>query len=117
VAKKADKALKSLKKDVGKLKKQNDKLAETLEKVREDQASAHKELRKLLEEHLTTHESGRDESATEDNSRDGEGEPEVTEAAERRAKDLGVDLSSVKGTGAGGRILVKDVEAVADAKQ
>jgi pyruvate/2-oxoglutarate dehydrogenase complex dihydrolipoamide acyltransferase (E2) component len=117
MAKKADKVLKSLKKDVGKLRKQNDKLAETLKKAREDQASAHMELRKLLEEHLTTHDAGRDESATEDNSRDGEGEPEVTEAAERRAKDLGVDLSSVKGTGAGGRILVKDVEAVADAKQ
>lgn len=130
MAKKANKALKSLKKDVAKLREQNDKLAETLEKAREDQASAHMELRKLLEEHLTTHDAGPDESApeadetaAEDSSRDGdneevpeasEAEREATEAAKRRAKELGVDLSSVKGTGSGGRILVKDVEATAD---
>ena len=140
MAKKTDKALKSLKKDVAKLRKQNDKLAETLEKAREDQASAHMELRKLLEEHLTTHDAGPDESVAEDNSLDGESEdepeateeepeateeqpeateeePEVTEAAMRRANEFGVDLSSVKGTGSGGRILVKDVEAAAEAKQ
>ena len=147
MAKKTDKALKSLKKDVAKLRKQNDKLAETLEKAREDQASAHMELRKLLEEHLTTHDAGpdesvaeADESAAEESSRDGESEdepeateeepeateeqpeateeePEVTEAAKRRANEFGVDLSSVKGTGSGGRILVKDVEAAAEAKQ
>ena len=130
MAKKADKVLKSLKKDVTKLKKQNDKLAETLEKAREDQAAAHMELRKLLEEHLTTHDAGSDESApdadesaAEDISPNGESEevpeaseaePEATEAAERKAKDLGVDLSGVKGTGSGGRILVKDVEAAED---
>ena len=119
MAKKTDKALKNLKKDVAQLRKQNDKLAEMLEKAREDQASAHMELRKLLEEHLTTHDAGPDESAAEDNSPDGEAEeePEVTEAAERKARDLGVDISSVKGTGSGGRILVKDVEAAADVKQ
>ena len=133
MAKKTDKALKSLKKDVAKLRKQNDKLAETLEKAREDQASAHMELRKLLEEHLTTHAAGTDESvpeadesAAEDSSRDGDSdevpeasdeEPEVTEAAKRRAKEFGVDLSSVKGTGSGGRILAKDVEAASEAKQ
>jgi pyruvate/2-oxoglutarate dehydrogenase complex dihydrolipoamide acyltransferase (E2) component len=114
MAKKTDKALKSLKKDVAKLRKQNDKLAEALEKARADQASAHMELRKLLEEHLTTHETGSDESAAEDDSPDGKEEPEVTEAAERKAKDLGVDLSGVEGTGSGGRIVVKDVEAAAD---
>jgi pyruvate/2-oxoglutarate dehydrogenase complex dihydrolipoamide acyltransferase (E2) component len=116
MAKKTSKALKSLKKDVAKLRKQNDKLAETLERAREDQASAHTELRKLLEEHLTTHDAGPDEAAAEDNSPNGESkeEPEATEAAKRRAKELGVDLSSVKGTGSGGRILAKDVEAAAD---
>jgi pyruvate/2-oxoglutarate dehydrogenase complex dihydrolipoamide acyltransferase (E2) component len=111
MAKKTGKALKSLKKDVAKLRKQNDKLAETLEKAREDQASAHMELRKLLEEHITTHDA--DTGEQEDQSRDGEEGPEVTEAAERKAKDLGVNLSSVKGTGSGGRILVEDVEAAA----
>jgi hypothetical protein len=38
---------------------------------------------------------------------------EATEAAERRARELGVRLSDVKGTGAGGRVLVKDVEEAA----
>jgi pyruvate/2-oxoglutarate dehydrogenase complex dihydrolipoamide acyltransferase (E2) component len=115
MAKKTDKALKSLKKDVAKLKKQNEKLAETLEKTREDQAAAHMELRSLIEQTLTAQDAGPDEQ--EDNSRNGEEGPEVTEAAERRARDLGVDLSSVKGTGSGGRVLVKDVEAAAGAKQ
>jgi pyruvate/2-oxoglutarate dehydrogenase complex dihydrolipoamide acyltransferase (E2) component len=125
MAKKTDKVLKSLKKDVAKLRKQNDKLAETLEKAREDQASAHMELRNLLEEHLTTHDAGLDDSAAEDDSPNGEKEEEpeateeeqdATEASKRRAEELGVDLSSVKGTGAGGRILVKDVEAAAEGR-
>jgi len=37
------------------------------------------------------------------------GVPEATEAARRRAEDLGVDLSSLEGTGYGGRIVVRDV--------
>ena len=40
--------------------------------------------------------------------------PEITEAAQRRANELGVDPSRIKGTGSGGRVLVKDVEATAD---
>src|SRR5215210_777255 len=35
---------------------------------------------------------------------------EATPAAERRAEELGMDLSRVKGTGSGGRIIVKDVQ-------
>jgi pyruvate/2-oxoglutarate dehydrogenase complex dihydrolipoamide acyltransferase (E2) component len=115
MAKKTDKALKSLKKDVAKLKKQNDKLAEMLEKAREDQAASHMELRSLIEQTLTAQAAGPDEQA-EDHSRDEE-KPEVTEAAERRAKELGMDPSGVKGTGSGGRVLVKDVEAAADGGQ
>jgi hypothetical protein len=42
-----------------------------------------------------------------------EGGVVATEAAERRAGELGVRLSEVKGTGAGGRILVQDVEEAA----
>src|SRR5215211_7008077 len=41
-------------------------------------------------------------------------EPEATEAATRRARDLGVDLSGLEGTGAGGRIVVKDVTRAAE---
>jgi large subunit ribosomal protein L20 len=37
-------------------------------------------------------------------------EVEATDAAERRAAELGVHLSSLKGTGQGGRITVGDVE-------
>src|SRR5215216_6667041 len=37
------------------------------------------------------------------------GEPEVTEAAKNKARELGVDLSGLEGTGSGGRIIVRDV--------
>ena len=39
---------------------------------------------------------------------------QATSAAERRAEDLGVDISQVKGTGSGGRITVKDVTGAAE---
>jgi pyruvate/2-oxoglutarate dehydrogenase complex dihydrolipoamide acyltransferase (E2) component len=35
--------------------------------------------------------------------------PRATPAAIKKAKDLGLDLSEVEGTGAGGRVLVRDV--------
>jgi pyruvate/2-oxoglutarate dehydrogenase complex dihydrolipoamide acyltransferase (E2) component len=38
---------------------------------------------------------------------------EATPAAERRAEEVGVDLSRVEGTGSGGRITVKDVQRAA----
>jgi pyruvate/2-oxoglutarate dehydrogenase complex dihydrolipoamide acyltransferase (E2) component len=38
------------------------------------------------------------------------GTVEATEAAERKARELGIDLASVEGTGSGGRITVEDVE-------
>ena len=41
-------------------------------------------------------------------------EVEATDAAERKAKELGVDLASVEGSGAEGRILVEDVERAAE---
>ncbi len=45
------------------------------------------------------------------------GEPKsrvkATPAAERRAEELGVDLSRVEGTGSGGRITVKDIQSAA----
>ena len=39
---------------------------------------------------------------------------QATPAAERKAEDLGVDLSQVEGTGSGGRIIVKDVTGAAN---
>ena len=44
----------------------------------------------------------------EEPERDGSG-PEATPAASRKAEELGLDLSTVEGTGAGGRVLVRDV--------
>jgi len=41
------------------------------------------------------------------------GRREATEAAERKAREMGVDLSGVDGTGSRGRILVRDVEKAA----
>jgi len=114
MAKKQKKALKSLEKDVAKLRKRNDKLAEAVEKTREDQAAAYNELRSLLEERLPARDT--DPIEHEDDQRDSDEPPEVTAAAVRRAEELGVDLSNAKGTGARGRILAKDVEAVASAR-
>jgi pyruvate/2-oxoglutarate dehydrogenase complex dihydrolipoamide acyltransferase (E2) component len=37
------------------------------------------------------------------------GEPDATEAARNKARELGVELSGLEGTGSGGRILVRDV--------
>jgi len=43
-----------------------------------------------------------------------EEEPNATGAARQRAEELGVDLSQVEGSGAGGRITVKDVMSAAN---
>jgi pyruvate/2-oxoglutarate dehydrogenase complex dihydrolipoamide acyltransferase (E2) component len=42
------------------------------------------------------------------------GQPEATAAAARRARELDVDLSGLQGTGAGGRIVVRDVTRAAE---
>jgi len=48
-----------------------------------------------------------------DGGADERGEPEATEAARNKARELGVDLSSLQGTGSGGRIIVRDVAKAA----
>jgi pyruvate/2-oxoglutarate dehydrogenase complex dihydrolipoamide acyltransferase (E2) component len=40
---------------------------------------------------------------------DGSGEPNATNAARRKAEELGIDLSQIQGSGAGGLITLKDV--------
>jgi pyruvate/2-oxoglutarate dehydrogenase complex dihydrolipoamide acyltransferase (E2) component len=40
-------------------------------------------------------------------------EPDATEAARRKAEEMGLDLSQVEGTGAGGRVLLRDVKQAA----
>ena len=139
MAKKSDKALQDLAKELKKLRKENEKLAKAVGTMREDQAEYHRKVLDLIEERLSAPDSGADD--TEDHSHDENGgfvtaetaeagdgdvpeasaeaqqdhgeEPEVTEAAKRRAKELGVDPTTVEGTGSGGRVLVKDVEAAA----
>ena len=49
----------------------------------------------------------------EDAAEVGATEVGATEAARRKAEKLGVDLSRVEGTGAGGRVLVRDVQKAA----
>ncbi len=39
----------------------------------------------------------------------GSGEPKATNAAQRKAEELGIDLSQIEGSGAGGLITIKDV--------
>lgn len=50
--------------------------------------------------------------ATEAEDDEDESEPDATDAAVALAAEHGVDLATVAGSGAGGRILVSDVEAV-----
>ena len=40
---------------------------------------------------------------------DGSGEPRATNAARRRAEQLGIDLSTIQGSGSGGLITIRDV--------
>jgi pyruvate/2-oxoglutarate dehydrogenase complex dihydrolipoamide acyltransferase (E2) component len=40
-------------------------------------------------------------------------EVQATDAARRKAEELGVDLSRIEGSGAGGRVLVRDVQRAA----
>ena len=137
MAKKSDKALQDLAKELKKLRKENEKLAKAVGTMRENQAEYHRKVLALIEERLSASDPGAGE--TEDHSHDENGgfvtaetaeagdvpeasaeaqrahgeEPEVTDAAKRRAKELGVDPTSVEGIGSGGRVLVKDVEAAA----
>ena len=54
------------------------------------------------------------EPAEDADASDKTDEVDATDAAERRAEELGVDLSTVEGSGAEGRILVEDVEEEAE---
>ena len=47
--------------------------------------------------------------ATEAAGGDGSGEPKATNAARRKAEEMGIDLSQIEGSGAGGLITIRDV--------
>jgi pyruvate/2-oxoglutarate dehydrogenase complex dihydrolipoamide acyltransferase (E2) component len=53
------------------------------------------------------------ESSTPGEAGEQKDRAQATPAAERKAQDLGVDLSQIEGTGSGGRITVKDVREAA----
>jgi pyruvate/2-oxoglutarate dehydrogenase complex dihydrolipoamide acyltransferase (E2) component len=51
-----------------------------------------------------------DQAASQAASKNGsEEEPRATNAARRKAEELGVDLSDIQGSGAGGLITIRDV--------
>lgn len=89
--------------------------------VREWETGSEKDQKRVRLDHEQVQVPKQREEATTDHAQDVEHArddtegvedgPEATEAAERRARELGVDLSTVEGTGAGSRILVKDVDA------
>jgi pyruvate/2-oxoglutarate dehydrogenase complex dihydrolipoamide acyltransferase (E2) component len=51
---------------------------------------------------------------TEDRDAEDAGAVKATDAARRKAEELGIDLSNVEGTGSGGRIILKDVQKTAE---
>ena len=63
-------------------------------------------------EDAPTQEAGEDTEAPEIRN-EGAGEPKATDAARRKAEELGVDLAQIEGTGAGGRVLLTDVKKAA----
>lgn len=64
----------------------------------------------VLDEEGGVLDPGEPKEAEDSREREADSKVEATEAARRRANETGVKLSRVKGTGSGGRILVKDVE-------
>ena len=101
MAKKTKKTLKKLSKAVEELQDQNEELSERLNLALKEQSEAIDTLAQKLESRL---DSGEQEDE----------EPEATDAAERKADELDVELTEVEGTGSEGRILVKDVEGAAE---
>jgi pyruvate/2-oxoglutarate dehydrogenase complex dihydrolipoamide acyltransferase (E2) component len=54
------------------------------------------------------------EASTSGDAGEQKDQAQATPAAERKAEDLGVDLSQIEGTGSGGRIIVRDVMGAAN---
>jgi pyruvate/2-oxoglutarate dehydrogenase complex dihydrolipoamide acyltransferase (E2) component len=57
--------------------------------------------------------AGTSAEAEQDDGDDSGGEVEATDAARRKAEELGIDLSSIEGSGQRGRILLRDVQKAA----
>src|ERR671914_202071 len=71
--------------------------------------------RKILADLAATEpEAAPEEAAPEEAASEEAPEVDATEPAERRAEELDVDLESVEGSGAEGRVVVEDVEEAAE---
>ena len=101
-------------------------LVEDLKRERGEHLEAQERIEDLKQERLRLERSGSDHPLREKLPQEGErkeaveqpveqslgrteGNPEATDAAKRKAEELGVDLSQVEGSGANGRIRMKDV--------
>jgi len=69
--------------------------------------------RQPLGQATQTTETG-DTSGPQQDADENRTQPDATSAARKRAEDLGLDLSGLEGTGAGGRIVVRDVTRAAN---
>ena len=58
--------------------------------------------------------SAQPEEPADETEPDPPAEVDATEAAERKAEELGVDISTVEGSGQGGRVIVGDVDDAAE---
>lgn len=125
MAKKTRKAIKELTKAVENLREHNEELHRILtERVTgalEAQAESNRATLRALEDRLAALEDAREPGAEEPEepraepvlAEDATADVEVTEAAQQKAEELGLNLENVEGTGSEGRILVKDVEKAA----
>jgi pyruvate/2-oxoglutarate dehydrogenase complex dihydrolipoamide acyltransferase (E2) component len=69
----------------------------------------------LLDANLAEKASGGSSSnASSETSGNDSGNVDATERARERAQELGVDISTVEGSGTNGRVTVEDVEKAAD---
>jgi pyruvate/2-oxoglutarate dehydrogenase complex dihydrolipoamide acyltransferase (E2) component len=129
MGKKTRKAIEELSESVAKTQKRNAKLLEDwagrVVEALEAQTESNREMTRTLQSYLDASgeerqhgEGARSASAqNEDHAgteQESETEREVTEAAERKAEELGVDLDKVEGTGRSGRVVVDDVEDAAE---
>jgi hypothetical protein len=89
-----------------------DEAGQTVRRVAEESGSIVEQT--LTESGVVSEEAVVGEADTAGEAGEENGEVQATPAAERKAEDLGVDLSEVEGTGSGGRITVKDVIGAAN---
>jgi pyruvate/2-oxoglutarate dehydrogenase complex dihydrolipoamide acyltransferase (E2) component len=129
MGKKTRKAIEELSESVAKTQKRNARLLEDwagrIVEALEAQTESNREMTRALQSYLSAvgedqqhEEEARSASAQKEEHADPEQESaterEVTEAAERKAEELGVDLDEVDGTGSSGRVVVSDVEDAAE---